>query len=73
MLLGIEIEKRQVENKTYWRIAPKVVASYRMQQAIYGVGFIILFAAVIGAFSLLLAHPDPILKPDQTVSLWGGR
>lgn len=72
MFIGIEFEKRNLDGRTFIRIAPKVQASYRIQQAIYGIGFLLALAAVIGAFSLILAHPDPMIKPDNTVVMWGG-
>ena len=73
MNIGIEFTTtRSEDGKTYWRVAPYLSASYRQKLYIVGVGLIALLAVVLSALAVA-ETPDPIIKPEQTVTLWGSR
>ncbi len=73
MNIGIEFTTtRSADGKTYWRVAPYLSASYRQKLYMVGVGLIALLAITLSALAVA-ATPDPIIKPEQTVTLWGAR
>ena len=73
MNIGIEFTTtRSADGKTYWRVAPYLSASYRQKLYIVGVGLIALLAITLSALAVA-ETPDPIIKPEQTVTLWGAR
>jgi|688.fasta_scaffold1611752_2 hypothetical protein len=73
MNIGIEFTTtRTADGKTYWRVAPYLSASYRQKLYMVGVGLIALLAITLSALAIA-ATPDPIIKPEQTVTLWGAR
>lgn len=73
MNIGIEFATtRDAQGKVYWRVAPTV--SGTAKQKLYTASAAILIGFVIFMSIFAIAEtPDPIIKPDQTVTLWGQR
>ena len=73
MNIGIEFATtRDVQGKVYWRVAPTI--SGTAKQRLYTISAAILIGFVIFMSMIAVAEtPDPIIKPDQTVTLWGQR
>ena len=73
MNIGIEFATtRDAQGKVYWRVAPTVTGTAK--QKLYTASAAILIGFVIFMSLLAVAEtPDPIIKPDQTVTLWGSR
>jgi len=73
MNIGIEFATtRDAQGKVYWRVAPTV--SGTAKQKLYTASAAILIGFVIFMSMIAVAEtPDPIIKPDQTVTLWGQR
>lgn len=73
MNIGIEfVTTRDAYGRTYWRIAPTF--SGTAKQRLYTISAAILIGFVIFMSIFAIAEtPDPIIKPDQTVTLWGQR
>ena len=71
MNIGIEFATtRDAQGKLYWRVAPTISGTAR--QKLYTVSAAILIGFIIFMSVLAVAEtPDPIIKPDQTVTLWG--
>lgn len=73
MNIGIEFATtRDAQGKVYWRVAPTI--SGTAKQRLYTISAAILIGFVIIMSMIAVAEtPDPIIKPDQTVTLWGQR
>ena len=73
MNIGIEIATtRDAQGKLYWRVAPTI--SGTAKQRLYTISAAILIGFVIFMSVFAVAEtPDPIIKPDNTVTLWGQR
>lgn len=73
MNIGIEfVTTRDAQGKVYWRVAPTVTGTAK--QRLYTISAAILIGFVIFMSMIAVAEtPDPIIKPDQTVTLWGQR
>lgn len=73
MNIGIEFATtRDAQGKVYWRVAPTVTGTAK--QKLYTASAVILIGFVIFMSLFAVAEtPDPIIKPDQTVTLWGSR
>jgi hypothetical protein len=73
MNIGIEFATtRDAQGKVYWRVAPTI--SGTAKQRLYTISAAILIGFVIFMSIFAVAEtPDPIIKPDQTVTLWGQR
>lgn len=73
MNIGIEFAvTRDKEGKLFWRIAPTITGTAKQRlytiSAVIFIGFIIFMSLFA-----VSATPDPIIKPDQTVTIWGPR
>lgn len=73
MNIGIEFATtRDTRGKVYWRVAPTV--SGTAKQKLYTASAAILIGFIVFMSIFAVAEtPDPIIKPDQTVTLWGQR
>ena len=73
MNIGIEFATtRDAQGKVYWRVAPTICGTAK--QRLYTISAAILIGFVIFMSMIAVAKtPDPIIKPDQTVTLWGQR
>ena len=73
MNIGIEFATtRDAQGKVYWRVAPTVTGTAK--QKLYTASAAILIGFVIFMSLFAVAEtPDPIIKPNQTVTLWGQR
>lgn len=73
MNIGIEFATtRDAQGKVYWRVAPTVTGTAK--QKLYTISAAILIGFVIFMSVFAVAEtPDPIIKPDNTVTLWGQR
>lgn len=73
MNIGIEFATtRDAQGKVYWRVAPTI--SGTAKQRLYTISAAILIGFAIFMSMIAVAEtPDPIIKPDQTVTLWGQR
>jgi|DEB0MinimDraft_3_1074331.scaffolds.fasta_scaffold02282_5 cytochrome b len=72
MLLGIEFKRAKMEGRTWYMVAPVVEGTQRQKNT---TGALI----VIALFTLLtftvagMVLPDPLIKPDNTAVVWGGK
>ncbi len=72
MLLGIEVKRAKMEGRTWYMVAPVVEGTQRQKNT---TGALI----VIALFTLLtftvagMVSPDPLIKPDNTAVVWGGK
>jgi cytochrome b len=72
MLLGIEFKLAKMEGRTWYMVAPVVEGTQRQKNT---TGALI----VIALFTLLtftvagMVSPDPLIKPDNTAVVWGGK
>jgi len=73
MNIGIEFATtRDAQGKVYWRVVPTI--SGTAKQRLYTISAAILIGFVIFISVFAVAEtPDPIIKPDNTVTLWGSR
>ena len=73
MNIGIEFATtRDAQGKVYWRVAPTITGTAK--QKLYTASAAILIGFVIFMSLFAVAEtPDPIIKPDNTVTLWGQR
>lgn len=73
MNIGIEFATtRDAQGKVYWRVAPTVTGTAK--QKLYTISAAILIGFVIFMSAVAVTEtPDPIIKPDNTVTLWGSR
>jgi hypothetical protein len=71
MRLSIEFKTGRYDGNLWFRITPRIEGSHRQRLLTVGVFLTIL---TIGMFALAGSiSPDPMIKPDQTVTLWGNR
>lgn len=72
MLLGIEFKRAKMEGRTWYMVAPVVEGTQRQKNT---TGALI----VIALFTLLtftvagMVSPDPLIRPDNTAVVWGGK
>ena len=72
MLLGIEFKRAKMEGRTWYMVAPVVEGTQRQKNT---TGALI----VIALFTLLtftvagMVSPDPLIKPENTAVVWGGK
>lgn len=72
MLLGIEFRKANKEGRTWYMVAPVIDGTPRQKSTTKALIFITLFTLLTFAVAGFVA-PDPIIKPDNTVTIWGQR
>lgn len=72
MLVGIEFRKAKTEGRTWYMVAPVVEGTPRQRNTTTALVFITIFTIVTFALAGTIS-PDPIIKPDNTVTLWGQR
>lgn len=73
MNIGIEfVTTRDAYGRTYWRIAPTFKGTATQLRYTISAAILIGFVIFMSLFAVA-ETPDPIIKPDQTVTLWGSR
>lgn len=72
MLLGIEFRKATTDGRTWYMVSPVIDGTPRQRNTTKALVFITVFTLVTFALAGSIS-PDPIIKPDNTVSLWGQR
>lgn len=72
MLLGIEFKRATTEGRTWYMVSPVVDGTHRQRTTTKALVFIAVFTLVTFALAGAIS-PDPIIKPDNTVTLWGQR
>ena len=72
MLLGIEFRKAKFDNRTWFMVAPVVEGTKRQKNTTGALLIVALFALLTFTVAGMVS-PDPIIKPDNTVTLWGQR
>ena len=73
MNIGIEFATtRDAQGKVYWRVAPTVTGTAKQKLYTISAAILIGFIIFMSAFAVSKT-PDPIIKPDNTVTLWGQR
>lgn len=73
MNIGIEFATtRDARGKVYWRVAPTVTGTAKQKLYTASAALLIGFVIFMSLFAVT-ETPDPIIKPDQTVTLWGSR
>ena len=73
MNIGIEFATtRDAQGKVYWRVAPTVTGTAKQKLYTASAALLIGFVIFMSLFAVA-ETPDPIIKPDQTVTLWGAR
>lgn len=73
MNIGIEFATtRDAQGKVYWRVAPTVTGTAKQKLYTASAALLIGFVIFMSLFAIA-ETPDPIIKPDQTVTLWGQR
>lgn len=72
MLLGIEFRKAKFDNRTWYMVAPVVEGTKRQKNTTGALLIVALFALLTFTVAGMVS-PDPIIKPDNTVTLWGQR
>ena len=73
MNIGIEFAvTRDKEGKLFWRIAPTITGTAKQRLYTISAAILIGFLIFMSLFAVA-ATPDPIIKPDNTVTLWGSR
>ena len=73
MNIGIEFATtRDAQGKVYWRVAPTVTGTAKQKLYTASAALLIGFVIFMSLFAVA-ETPDPIIKPDQTVTLWGQR
>jgi len=70
MRISIEFKTGRYDGNTWFRVTPRIEGTHRQRLLTVGVFLTVL---TIGVFALAgTIAPDPIIKPDNTVVLWGG-
>ena len=72
MLLGIEFRKANTEGRTWYMVAPVIDGTPRQKNTTKALIIVTVFTLLTFAIAGLVA-PDPIIKPDNTVKIWGQR
>lgn len=72
MLLGIEFRKANTEGRTWYMVAPVIDGTPRQKNTTKALIIVTVFTLLTFAIAGLVA-PDPIIKPDNTVTIWGKR
>lgn len=72
MLLGIEFKRAKTEGRTWYMVSPVVDGTPRQRNATKALIFLTIFTIVTFALAGTIS-PDPIIKPDTTAVIWGGR
>ena len=73
MNIGIEFATtRDAQGKVYWRVAPTISGTAKQKLYTISAAILIGFFIFMSLFAVS-ATPDPIIKPDNTIILWGAR
>ena len=72
MLVGIEFRKAKTEGRTWYMVAPVVEGTPRQKTTTGALLFIALFTLLTFTVAGMVS-PDPLIKPDTTAVVWGGR
>jgi hypothetical protein len=72
MLLGIEFKRTKTDGRTWYMVAPVVDGTPRQKNTTGALLILAIFTLLTFTVAGMVS-PDPIIKPDNTVTLWGQR
>jgi cytochrome b len=72
MLLGIEFKRAKLDGRTWYMVAPVVEGTPRQKNTTGALLVIALFTLLTFTVAGMVS-PDPLIKPDNTAVVWGGK